>query len=67
MTAATHHAECSASRSQLDELIDRIERIADLYRETPDSQIAADLDQAERGLVMARRALERAMDTLGSR
>jgi uncharacterized protein (UPF0335 family) len=67
MTAATHHAECSAARSQLDELIERIERIADQYRETSDSQIAADLDQAERGLVMARRSLERAMDVLVAR
>ena len=61
MTSATDHAECSAVRTQLDELIRRVEHVADRYRETPDSAIAADLDQAERGLVSARRAIERAM------
>lgn len=66
MSTSTDHAECSAVRSQLDELIERVERVADRYRETPDSAIAADLDQAERGLVSARRAIERSIDALGS-
>ena len=44
-----------------------VEHVADRYRETPDSAIAADLDQAERGLVSARRAIERAMGVFDKR
>lgn len=64
MTMTTDHAECSAIRTILDELLERIERVSDRYRSTPDSAITADLDQAERGLVSARRAIERAIDSL---
>ncbi|MFZ4515869.1 MAG: hypothetical protein ACOYN3_06110 [Acidimicrobiia bacterium] len=64
MSAPTDLAECSAVRTQLDELLDRIERVSERYRTTPDSAICADLDQVERGLVSARRAIERAIGTL---
>jgi hypothetical protein len=65
--SSTNHAQCSTLHTQIEELIMRVDSLADTYRETPDSAIAADLDQAERGLVAARRALERAMHALQDR
>jgi hypothetical protein len=57
-------AELSSLRAQLDELTVRIVAVADRYRETPDSAVTSDLDLAERSLLGARRALERASDTV---
>lgn len=65
MSTQSDHAELSTLRSQLDDLTARVVSVSDRYRETPDSLIAADLDAAERGLVAARRAIARALATLG--
>ena len=65
MPAQSDHAELSTLRSQLDELTARVVGVADRYRDTPDSLVAADLDAAERGLHAARRAVARALTTLG--
>jgi hypothetical protein len=57
-------AELSSLRAQLNDLAARVVAVADRYRESPDSAVANDLDLAERSLLGARRALERASDTL---
>ncbi len=53
-------AELSTVRSQLEELTDRVVAVADRYRDTADSVIAADLDQAERSMIAASRAIQHA-------
>jgi hypothetical protein len=57
-------AELSSLRAQLTDLAARVVALGDRYRETADSQVSNDLDLAERNLLAARRALERANDTL---
>ena len=57
-------AELSSLRAQLGELAARVVTVADRYRDSPDSAVTSDLDLAERSLLGARRALERASDTL---
>lgn len=57
-------AELSSLRSQLEELNERIVGVGDRYRETDDSAVAAELDQAERSLHGAKRAVERAITLL---
>ena len=42
----------------------RVVAVADLYRDTPDSAITSELDGAERNLLTARRAVERAQRNL---
>src|SRR3954451_14221044 len=64
MPASSDHAEISPLRSALDESVRRIVAVADRYRDTERSAVAGDLDSAERGLVAARRALDRALRTL---
>jgi len=64
MAAASDHAELSTLRSALEESTRRIVAVADRYRETDDSAVAGDLDSAERGLVAARRAMDRALPAL---
>ena len=59
------HAELStlqlaSSRSRRD----RVVAVADRYRDTADSAIAGELDGAERGLLTARRAVDRALRNL---
>ena len=44
----------------------RVVAVADRYRDTDDSAIAGDLDSAERGLLTARRAIDRALRSLAS-
>ena len=58
-------AQLSSVRAQLDELRRRVEGIATEYHETPNGAVAVELFEAERSLVSASRALERAMGTLG--
>ena len=53
-------AELSTVRSQLEELTDRVVAVADRYRDTADSVIAADLDHAERSMTAASRAIQHA-------
>ena len=57
-------AELSSLQAQLAELATRVVAVGDRYRETADSAVSNDLDLAERNLLAARRALERANDTL---
>jgi hypothetical protein len=58
-------AELSSLRAQLEDLAARVLAVADRYRESPDSAVASDLDLAERALLGARRALDRASETIG--
>jgi hypothetical protein len=60
MAAASDFAELSTLRAQLEELTARVVAVGDRYRDTDDSAIAAELDQAERALRGAVRALDRA-------
>jgi hypothetical protein len=57
-------AELSSLRAQLEEITVRVVAVADRYRRSPDSAVTSDLDLAERSLIGARRALERAADTV---
>jgi hypothetical protein len=57
-------AELSSLRAQLEDLAARVLVVADRYRESPDSAVTSDLDLAERALLGARRALERASETI---
>jgi hypothetical protein len=64
MTSGSAQAELSTLHSQLEELTVRVVAVADRYRDTPDSAITAELDAAERALLTARRAVERAQHNL---
>lgn len=66
MSSTSDHAELTMLRSVLDDLVTRIVQISDRYRESEDSAVAADLDGAERTLLTARRAVDRAVETLRS-
>jgi hypothetical protein len=63
--ASSDLAELSTLRSQLEDLARRVEAVADRYEDTADSQIASDLYAAERTLVSARRAVDKAIGALG--
>jgi hypothetical protein len=52
--------------AQVEDLTRRVTALADAYGTTPDSAIAAELYAAERALITARRALERAMRSMES-
>jgi hypothetical protein len=54
-------AELSTLRALLEELTARLVSVAERYDESPDSAVAADLFTAERALLGAGRALDRAM------
>lgn len=60
MTASSDFAELSSLKSQLDELTARVVAVGDRYRDTDDTAISGELDQAERALVGAGRSLDRA-------
>ena len=60
MTASSDFAELSSLKSQLDELTARVVAVGDRYRDTDDTAISAELDQAERALLGAGRSLDRA-------
>jgi hypothetical protein len=64
VTTSSDHAELSTLCSALEESTQRIVTVADRYRDTDDSAVASDLDQAERGLIAAQRAIARALGTL---
>ncbi|MGZ6957451.1 MAG: hypothetical protein ACXVLO_16490 [Acidimicrobiia bacterium] len=64
MSAISDHAELSTLRSSLAESTERLVAVADRYRDSEDSAVAGDLDSAERGLVAARRAIDRALRIL---
>jgi hypothetical protein len=65
VSASSDLAELSTLRSQLEDLARRVEAVADRYEDTSDSQIASDLYAAERTLVSARRAVDKAIGALG--
>jgi hypothetical protein len=65
VSASSDRAELSTLRSQLGELARRVEAVADRYEDTADSQIASDLYAAERTLISARRAVDKAIGALG--
>ena len=64
MATGSSRAELSTLHSQLEELTARVVAVADRYRDSPDSAITAELDAAERNLLTARRAVERALTDL---
>jgi type II secretory pathway component PulK len=64
MSASSDRAELSTLRSQLEELARRVEAVADGYEDTADSQIASDLYAAERTMISARRAVDKAIGAL---
>ena len=51
-------------QQRVEELARRVETVADRYEDTPDSQIASDLYAAERTLISARRAVDKAISAL---
>ena len=66
MTASSDFAELSSLKSQLEELTARVVAVGDRYRDTDDTAISAEIDQAERALLGASRSLDRAIGLLGS-
>ncbi len=64
MAASSDFAELSSLRAQLEELTTRVVAVGDRYRDSDDSAIAGELDQAERSLLGAVRALDRAAGML---
>ena len=60
MAASSDFAELSTLRTQVEELTTRVVAVGDRYRDSDDSAIAAELDQAERARRGAARALDRA-------
>jgi hypothetical protein len=64
MNVPSDLAELSSLRAQVDEIIARVVQIADGYRDTDDSAVTGELDQAERSLTAAKRALDHAAATL---
>jgi hypothetical protein len=51
--------------AQVEDLTKRITALAESYESTPDSAIASELYAAERALLTARRALDRAAKSMG--
>ena len=60
MSTESDMAMLSSITSQLEELGHRITEMAERYGATPDSALASELFGAERGLIGARRSLDRA-------
>jgi hypothetical protein len=64
MSVESDLAELSSLRAQVDEITRRVVQIADGYRDTDDGAVTGELDQGERSLTTARRALDRAATSL---
>jgi hypothetical protein len=62
--SASELAELSTLRALLEELTARLVTVAERYDDTPDSAVAADLFVAERALLGAGRAVDRAISRL---
>jgi hypothetical protein len=60
VTASSDFAELSSLRSQLEELTAGVVGVGARYRDSDDSAISAEIDQAERALLGAARSLYRA-------
>jgi hypothetical protein len=67
VVTSSDFAELSSLRAQLDELLARAVAVGDRYRDTDDSAISTEIDQAERQLSGATRSLARAADLLTDR
>jgi hypothetical protein len=66
VSASSDFAELSSLNAQLQELTSRVVVVGDQYRDTDDTAISAEIDQAERALLGASRSLDRAIGLLGS-
>jgi hypothetical protein len=64
VSSASDVAELSSVRAQLDELTARVVSVCDRYRSGADSAVTNDLDQVERSLLAATRALTKAQSVL---
>jgi len=64
MSASSDIAELSTVRNQVADLTERTVTVAQRYDETADSAVATELFTAERALVNASRALDRALALL---
>ena len=64
MAIPSDAAELSSVRAQLEELNARIVQVCDRYRDTENSTVTGELDQAERALLGAGRALDHAITHL---
>ena len=64
MDHASELAVLSSIRAQLDDLEQRLTTLADAFAGTPDSQVAAELFNAERALRTTARSVDRAADAL---
>jgi hypothetical protein len=66
VSASSDFAELSSLKAQLEELTSRVVAVGDRYRDTEDTAISAEIDQAERSLLGANRSLDRATGLLAS-
>jgi hypothetical protein len=66
VSASSDFAELSSLKAQLQELTSRVVAIGDRYRNSDDSAILSEVDQAERALLGAYRSLDRATVLLAS-
>ena len=57
-------AELSSLRAVLDDLVRRVDMIADRYRTREDTSVSTDLENADRSLVAAGRSVDRALRAL---
>jgi hypothetical protein len=64
--SGSDRALLSSIVSQIEDLTKRVTALAESYGSTPDSAIASEMFAAERALVTARRALERASRFMGA-
>lgn len=64
MNVPSDLAELSSLRAQVDDIVTRVVQIGDGYRATDDRAVTGELEQAERALTSARRALDHAAATL---
>lgn len=65
MSATSDFAELSSLKAQLEELTARVVAVGDRYRDSDDSAVSSEVDQAERALLGAYRSLDRATGLLG--
>ena len=66
MSASSDFAELSSLKAQLDDLTARVVAVGDRYRDTEDTAVSAELDEAERALLGAYRSLDRAATLFSS-
>jgi hypothetical protein len=64
MSTSSDIAELSTVRTQVEDLTERTLEVAQRYDDTSDSAVATELFAAERALVSASRALDRALALL---